>query len=311
MVSVVIVNWNSGPLLERCVGSLRKNAPDCEIVIVDNHSRDSSMDFVGGLEGGILLVRNRENLGFAAACNQGWRASRGDMILFLNPDAECLSGGVGALAQRLQSEAAAWAAGGCLFDPSGRQQAGFNVRAFPTIRAVAAEALLLDEIWPGNPWTRAYRMTDWDHHARRDVDQPAAACLMVRRSALETLLGFDEKFWPAWFEDVDLCKRIRNHGGRIVFEPEAQFSHYGASSLRRLSQEEFLRYYHTNQIRYFAKHFGHNAAARVRRLVIAGLGLRFMLACLRVPLRGQAAKSAARAFWQAGRHLSSDLETGP
>jgi N-acetylglucosaminyl-diphospho-decaprenol L-rhamnosyltransferase len=305
MISVVIVNWNSGPLLERCIDSLRKYAPDCEIVLVDNHSGDSSLDFVGRLDRHILLVRNHENLGFASAGKQGWRASQGDKILLLNPDAECLSGGIDALAQRLESEAAVWAVGGCLFDPAGVLQAGFNVRAFPTISAVAAEALLLDEIWHRNPWTRRYRMTDWDHRTRRDVDQPAAACLMVRRAVLETMRGFDEQFWPAWFEDVDLCKRIRDAGGRIVFEPGARFSHHGAASLRSLTQEEFLRFYHANQILYFEKHFGNEAAARVRRLVIAGLRLRALIAWTGAPLRGRAANSSARAFWRAARHFSS------
>ncbi len=304
MVSVIIVNWNSGPLLEWCIKSLRQYARDCEIVVVDNRSEDASLDFIGKLGSVILVLRNSENLGFAAACNQGWQASHGDKILFLNPDTECLAGGISALAERLEREEKVWAAGGCLLDPSGMPQIGFNVRAFPTIRDVAAEAFLLDEIWPGNPWTRGYRMEDWDHRSRRDVDQPAAACLMVRRPVLEAVGGFDEKFWPAWFEDVDLCKRIRNGGGRIVFEPDARFPHHGAASLGRMSQEEFLRYYHTNQIRYFAKHYGTRAAARVRHLVVAGLGLRFLIACAGVPVGGAAASSGRRAFWRAARCLS-------
>jgi GT2 family glycosyltransferase len=309
VVSIVIVNWNSGPLLERCVGSLREHAADCEIVIVDNASEDGSLDFVEQA-GTCRVLRNDSNAGYAAANNQGWRASRGELILFLNPDTESLSDGVGRLAERLEKDAGIWAAGGQLIDQAGNAQAGFNVRAFPSIGAVAAEMLLLDEIWPRNRWTRRYRMSDWDHNSPCDVDQPAAACLMVRRAALESLGGFDDAFRPAWFEDVDLCKRIRDAGGRIVFEPSARFLHHGAVSLRSLKPEEFMRYYYANLIRYFRKHHGSAAAAQVRRLVIAGLCLRGVLAALGAPLPTGAGVSSPRAYWRAARLMAREGKAG-
>ncbi len=303
MISVVVVNWNSGPLLAGCVSSILRHAPHCEVVIIDNNSTDSSLEFVAGLPVQPVIVRNRQNLGFAAACNQGWRSSKGDTLLFLNPDAECLPGAVDRLSKSLELEAGTWAAGGCLQDRSGNRQPGFNVRSFPTVGAVAAEMLLLDEIWPRNPWSSRYRMAGWDHSSRRDVDQPAAACLMVRRTALERIGGFDERFRPAWFEDVDLCKRIHDGGGRIVFEPDARFVHHGGVSLRSLSQEDFLRFYHTNQVLYFEKHHGSGTARRVRRLVITGLYLRSLIACVS-PLRGMRAHASALAFRKAAKDLS-------
>lgn len=309
VVSIVIVNWNSGPLLERCVGSLREHAADCEIVIVDNASEDGSLDFVERA-GVSLVLRNNCNAGFAAANNQGWRASRGELILFLNPDTESLPAGVGRLAERLEKDPSVWAAGGQLIDQSGNAQAGFNVRAFPSIGAVAAEMLLLDEIWPRNRWTRRYHMYDWDHNSPRDVDQPAAACLMVRRVALESLGGFDDSFRPAWFEDVDLCKRIRDAGGRIVFEPGARFLHLGGVSLHSLTAEMFLRSYHENLIRYFRKHHGSAAAAQARGLVIAGLCLRGLLAALGAPLPTRAGVSSPRAYWRAARLVARAGKAG-
>jgi len=304
MISVVVVNWNSGALLERCIGSLRTHAPECEIVLVDNDSGDSSLDSIRRWADAMILVRNRQNLGFAVACNQGWHTSHGELILFLNPDAECLPGAVEALERAFESDTGIWAAAGCLQDPSGKLQSGFNVRALPTIGSVAAEVLMLDEIWPQNPWTRRYRMTRWDHHSRRDVEQPAAACLMVRRTMLDLVGGFDEQFQPAWFEDVDLCKRIRDRGGRIVFEPEARFVHHGAVSLQSLSHEEFLRFYHVNQIRYFEKHFGKKTARRVRRLVVSGLYFRSLICCIG-PLRSGRTRVSSRDFRRSAEYLSS------
>jgi len=302
MISVVIVNWNSGPRLERCVQSLRANAAGCQIVIADNASTDSSLRFADGIDG-LRLLRSGRNNGFAAACNTGWRASEGDPVLFLNPDTECLPGSVECLAQTLAADTAVWAAGGQLVGPSGKPQSGFNVRRFPSIGAVAAEMLMIDEIWASNPWSRPGSRAGG---AAEDVDQPAAACLMVCRDALELTEGFDESFRPAWFEDVDLCRRIRNQGGRIRFQPKARFLHHGGYSLERLSRRDFLEFYHLNQIRYFRKHHGTRAASRVRRLVVAGLLIRAAIS-IAYPLAPNASRTeAARTFWRVSRTISRE-----
>jgi GT2 family glycosyltransferase len=303
MISVVIVNWNSGPLLERCVLSLVKHAADVEIVVVDNASFDSSLNFAARSQVPIAILRNEENLGFAAGSNLGWRRSSGEQILFLNPDTECRTGSVSALAQTMIQDRSISAVGGKLVGPSGEHQAGFNVCALPTFGSVAAELLLLEELWPRNPWTRHYRMSEWDHSSRREVEQPAAACLLVQRDVLERLNGFDENFRPAWFEDVDLCHRIHDDGGRILFEPAAEFQHQGGSSLKHLAREEFLRYFHTNQIRYFYKHHGEDAALRVQRLVIGGMYLRAALSRIHPLIAGTTRSRSARVFWLTARHF--------
>lgn len=306
MISVVIVNWNSGPFLERCVLSLLKYAEDAEIIIVDNASSDSSLDFATRSQVPLVILRNEENLGFAAGSNLGWRKSSGEKILFLNPDTESRSGAVSALAHSMLTDSKIWAAAGKLVSPSGQHQQGFNVLAFPTLASVAADLLLLEELWPSNPWTRRYRMSGWDHSSAREVDQPAAACLMVRRRALERLNGFDENFRPAWFEDVDLCRRIHDNGGRILFEPASEFQHHGGSSLKHLAREEFLRLFHTNQLLYFHKHHGEDEARRVRRLIISGMYLRAALSCIHPLIAGSTRSESAKIFWRTARHFAKD-----
>jgi GT2 family glycosyltransferase len=301
LISVVIVNWSSGQLLENCVRSLRKNAEDCEIVVVDNASIDSSLRFT--VEGGaqIRILRNDRNIGFAAANNIGWRAGKGAFVLFLNPDTECLPGSVSRLAQALAADGAVWAVGGHLVGLSGESQTGFNVRTFPTVGRVAAEMLFLDEIWPGTWRPRAGRAASGS--SPLDVDQPAAACLMVTRAALETAQGFDEAFCPAWFEDVDLCRRIRDLGGRIQYHPEARFLHHGGHSLSLLSRRSFLESFHTNQIRYFLKHHGPRSAGRAKKWIVLGLLLRSALSFAFPPARGESRVSSAKAYWKAARHI--------
>jgi N-acetylglucosaminyl-diphospho-decaprenol L-rhamnosyltransferase len=303
-ISIVIVSWNSGPFLERSVRSVLDNAGECELIVVDNHSEDASLSFADRLAGRIDVVRNESNLGFAAANNIGWQRSSGTLVLFLNPDAEALPGSVQNLALPLREDPAIWASAGNLVDPGGAPQAGFNIRSFPTLGSVFAEAFFLDEIAPCNPWTRKYRVADFDYGSSQDVDQPAAASLMVRRSALEGLGGFDEGYRPAWFEDVDFCKRLRSAGGRIRYVPGARFIHHGGSSLRTLGRGEFLEHFHRNQALYFARHHGEATAARVRTFAVAGLRLRAALSLVSPLLRGSGRAACAKLFWRAARRIA-------
>lgn len=304
MISIVVVNWNSGPLLERCIQSLLRNIRECEIIIVDNASDDSSLQFAANIKADMQILRNERNIGCAAGNNLGWHAAKGELILFLNPDTECFPDSIERLEKTLTENRSVWAVGGQLVNPSGQPQIRFNVRAFPTLRSVAADMLLLDEIWPGNPWTCLRRMPSSSSAPAVEVDQPAAACLMVSRTALDSLGGFDEAFKPAWFEDVDLCRRIRDHGGRIYFQPGARFLHHGGASLRRLSRQDFLIFFHTNQIRYFRKHHGARSASHVRRLIILGLFLRSALSWAYPMTPDVSRASAAKSFWNAARHTA-------
>ena len=311
MISIVIVNWNSGPLLESCVRSLIKNAAGCEIIIVDNASTDSSLSFSNSIksdsiESDLSILRNDRNIGFAAGNNLGWRAGKGDPVLFLNPDTECYPDSIKYLQQTFTIDKMVCAVGGRLVNPSGKTQKNFNVRPFPSIGRVAAEQLFIDKIWPFNRWF--YKDCTPDSEAPVDVEQPAAACLMVTKRALETMGGFDEKFYPAWFEDVDLCRRIQKQGGRILYQPEAGFLHHGGHSLGRLSRQDFLEFYHANQIRYFKKHHGHKVAGRVRRLILLGLFLRSVLSLFYPLAPGLSRAEAVKTFWKAARHIPSMSE---
>ncbi len=309
-ISIVIVNWNSGLFLEQSVMTALENAAGCEVIIVDNGSDDGSLSFADRLSGRIDTLRNRVNLGFAAASNIGWRRSHGDLVLFLNPDAEALRGSVELLALPLREDPAIWASAGSLIGPQGDPQVGFNIRTFPTLGSVFAEAFFLDEILPRNPWTRKYRASDFDYGSSQDVEQPAAACLMVRRDVLERLGGFDESFRPAWFEDVDFCRRLLSAGGRIRFVPGARFMHHGGSSLARLSRGEFLRYFHRNQVLYFAKHHGERTASCVRILAGTGLRLRAALSLFHPLVEGSGRVACARFFWSAARRISGTRKEG-
>ncbi|MFN8062595.1 MAG: glycosyltransferase family 2 protein [Vicinamibacterales bacterium] len=271
-VSAVVVSWNSGDALLRCVRSLVDQAD--EVIVVDNASADGSADRVGRELGEASVVRLSRNAGFAGAVNRGVRKASHDFVLLLNPDAEALPGAVDALASCLRSRDDLAAAAGRLVNADGSWQRGFNVRRLPTLASLAVELLLLDHVWPGNPITRRARALDMDPDLPGDVEQPAAACLMVRRSAFEAVGGMDEVYWPAWFEDVDLCHRWRDAGWRLAYEPRARFVHEGGSSTRALGPSAFARVFHRNLHRYVRRHHGPIGRAVVRLAVIVGMAVR-------------------------------------
>jgi len=302
MISIVIVNWNSGLLLEKCVRSLMRHAAGCEILVVDNASTDSSLHFLREISEGVNLLQNLSNVGYAAANNLGWRAAKGETVLFLNPDIECFPESVSCLEKTLTADRGVWAAGGRVVAADGKPQTEFNVRAFPNLYTLAAEMLFVNRVRSLIQWSHALRA---EAEIATDVDQPAAACLMVTRSALETLAGFDEAFYPAWFEDVDFCRRIRGHGGRILYQPAARFLHHGGYSLQNMSRRSFLEIFHRNQIRYFRKHHGAEAARKAKRWILSGLLLRSALALVRSPQPGVSRKDASKTFRDAARSIAA------
>jgi GT2 family glycosyltransferase len=127
---------------------------------------------------------------------------------------------------------------------------------------------------------------------------------MVSRRALESTGGFDEAFYPAWFEDVDLCRQMRTLGGRIRYQPEARFLHHGGYSLGQMSRQNFLEAFHRNQIRYFRKHYGAPASVRVKRWIVLGLFTRGLLSIAYPLVPGQSRAVSAGIFWKAARAIS-------
>ncbi len=267
-VSVLIVSWQSRAWLERCLASLDPARHD--IVVCDNASDDGSASFVAERFPAVTLLRQTRNLGFAGGVNAARRAATGAYLLLLNPDAAATPGAVERLAATLDATPGVGAVAGRLVDEDGRDQTGFNVRRLPTLTALAVDLLLVDHVWPSNPATARYYARDVNPDASAEVEQPAAACLMVRAELFDRLGGLDERFSPAWWEDVDFCRRLLATGARIRYEPAAVFRHGGGASVARLGRHEFARLYYRNLRRYVRKHHGAPAAALFA--VLTGVG---------------------------------------
>ena len=268
-ISAIVVTHNSAAVIGECLAALH----DVEqIAVVDNNSVDSTVSYVCSTPG-VRLIGNRTNRGFAAGVNQGVRETTSPYLLILNPDAVLLDD----LSPLIQRAAQCGVAAGRLVDSDGTTQTGFTIRRFPTAWALAFEVLGLTAIWPTNPINRAYRYLDRDSVTSGPVEQPAGAFLMVRRDVFEELHGFDEGYYPVWFEDVDFCRRAKEIGYTFWYESGVRARHTGAHSVRGIAPQDRAGYWYGGLLRYAGKYLPRPQFRAVSMAVAAGSVLRMLV----------------------------------
>ena len=257
-LDVVIVNWNGGALLRACLASLaaaEDNLGDSlslHVVVVDNASRDGSLEALPRLRHGPEVIANPDNQGFGRACNAGAARGRAPAILFLNPDARVTAGSLAGAYAALMADPGAGIVGAQLLDEAGTVQRSCARR--PTARALIGQALLLDRA----RLVPSHFMTEWDHAEDRAVDQVMGAFLMIRRSLFTALGGFDERFF-VYYEDVDLCARAQDAGFVVRHLAGITVRHEGQGTTRAAKAHR-LACFLESQIRYAAKHHGRTTA---------------------------------------------------
>jgi GT2 family glycosyltransferase len=214
-------------------------------------------------------------VGFAAAANQGVRATSAPYVLLLNPDATLEPNALSALLEALESHPTAGAVGALVRNPDGSVQP--TKRAFPTLRQSISHGLV-GIFRPANRGTRAYTLADDDFTAPRTVDWVAGPAMAVRREAFENVGGFDEAYF-FFVEDVDLCKRLWQRGWEVWFTPGAEVVHvWGGSWTKRPLR--FIWMHQWNLFRYVRKHY-RGAWVLAYPAIAAGLAVRFVLLALR------------------------------
>lgn len=253
-LSVCIVNWNTREDLRLALRSLHEHAirgEEMEVLVWDNASSDGSAATVHAEFPEIALTMSNENVGYARASNALLECARGEFALLMNPDVQVLPGTLETLLAKARQDERIGAVACRLRYPDGRLQ--HSVRQFPTAVSVLWEVLGLARLFPRSRTFGAYRMTWWDYGDEREVDQPMASLLLLRKRALEAVGRFDEQF-PLFFNDVDLCYRLKQAGWKILFTPEAEAIHrVAASTSQRRSQA--IAASHEGLIRFFRKHY--------------------------------------------------------
>lgn len=253
-LSVLIVNWNTRDLLRACLASLRSSLAGVdftwEILVVDNASQDGSAAMVATEFPEVRLFANDRNLNYAAGNNQGLAQAGGEAVLLLNPDTEVPPETAPALLADLREHPGWGAVSPALVHPDGTVQE--SVRGFPAPAAIFGELTGLARLFPGSPLGE-YRPRALPKDRPSLVDQPMASAFLVRKTAFDQVGAFDLDF-PLFFNDVDLCYRLKEAGWEIAYDPRVRVVHVGGASTRQVRQEA-IRRSHEGLERFYAKHY--------------------------------------------------------
>jgi GT2 family glycosyltransferase len=276
------------------------------VVVVDNGGRVPAALVA---RGDVVLARPGRNLGFAGGANLGFAVARAPLLLLLNPDVVPRAGALDALLAGFAAWPDAAALAPRLLGAAGEPQAAWQLRPIPRPGELLLHALLFDPRRRGAAAEPA---------AGALVEQPAAAALGLRRAALERMGGLDPRFHPAWFEDVDLARRLRAAGEAVRYWPAATFEHRLGGSVAPLGFAGFLWCYHRNLGRYLRRHHGAGWALLARALLLLAAPLRAALLPLRRPRRAAGGRDALGALaslalgaatgWRRPRRLASGEE---
>jgi N-acetylglucosaminyl-diphospho-decaprenol L-rhamnosyltransferase len=263
-VSAIVVSYNTGAELLRCLASLAAHVRlPLEVVVVDNASADGSPDLVRAAYPTARVIASPSNRGFSAANNEGLRASTGPHVLVLNPDAEVTPGAVETLSGILDARPPVGVVGPLTRNRDGSVQVSFGPDLTPL--AEWRQRRLVRGVREGRP--EALREAAARAAAEQEPDWVSGSCLLARRRALESVGGFDEGFF-LFEEDADLCLRLRRAGWRVLFTPAAEVRHALGRSMDQAPELARLEY-DRSHLRYYRKHNGRLLTALLR----AGLAL--------------------------------------
>lgn len=272
-LSAIIVNYNAGLLLRGCIDSLLACPQNIEIIVVDNASSDGSLDRLPESEN-ICVVRNRSNVGFAAACNIGLKESSAPSLLFLNPDCFFECDVIATLLVALHSGDRVGMVGGRLVNGVGAEQGGGR-RAVPTPWRSFVRAFALHRF--ANRWPKLF--DDFYLHKQSlpdgpiEVEATSGACMLVKREAVENVGTWDEGYF-LHCEDLDWCMRFRQKGWKILFVPDASINHAQGSCSQ--SRPVFVEWHkHKGMLRFYGKFFRHQYPGVLMAFVAVGVWLRF------------------------------------
>jgi N-acetylglucosaminyl-diphospho-decaprenol L-rhamnosyltransferase len=248
-LAVVIVNYNAGPYLERCLSSLEEHRGDLEteVLVIDNASSDGS-EQAADAHPNVRLIRNPTNVFLSPGWNQGIRETAAPFVLLLNPDTEWWKGTLADYVKAARDHPRAGIVGPVVREPDGRIYP--SGRPFPSVMDALGHAFL-SPVASGNRFTRRYHMDDWDRTSERVVDWVSGACMLFPRNVFDRVGLLDERF-KLYGEELDIATRVRDAGRYVLFTPDVEIIHVGAVSTGRSRRMHVM---HSASIyRYYAKH---------------------------------------------------------
>ncbi|MEP6674207.1 MAG: glycosyltransferase family 2 protein [Ferruginibacter sp.] len=252
MTDIVIVNWNGGDYLKHCVNSLLNTDNKTlisTIFIIDNNSSDQSVEKISP-DPRISIIRNNANVGFAKACNQGFKLCTASYILLLNPDAQLLPSTLQDASAFMDHREDVDVLGCQLLDDNGTISK--SCARFPTARRIFFDTLGLSTFFP-SLFKPAILMLDWDHKESRFVDQVMGAFMFMRRSIFDKVGYFDERFF-VYYEELDFSKRLAALKGKSYYNTDIKAIHSGQGTTA--SVKAFRLFLNLrSRLKYAKKHF--------------------------------------------------------
>lgn len=255
-ISAIIVNYNAGAELRRALQSIAAELSGYrwEAVVVDNASLDGSGELVAEFRPAARLLTNTHNVGFARGVNQGLASTSAPLVLIMNPDCQLAAGAFACLKREMDRSATCAIAGPRVLNPDGSLQG--NARGDPDMfTGLFGRTALFRRLFPALAVSRRNVVIDagvgnGDHSM--SVDWLSGACMLARRDALHAVHGFDERYFLYW-EDADLCRRLRARGYQVRYVPNATAVHrVGQSS--RSARAAAIQAFHESAYLYYATH---------------------------------------------------------
>lgn len=255
-LSVVIITWNQKNKLEQCLNSIFNQKSRCnfEVITIDNFSGDGTREMLQKFKDRVRLLHNNKNIGVAPARNQGVRIAKGKYIMMLDDDTTVHKNCFENIIAFMNKNSAIWCAGTKQLKPDGDLE--YNARTFYNFPIILFRRTILGKFFPNNNFIKKHLMLDWDHNSPKEVDWVAGGSFIMRRSIIEKIGLFDEKYFFG-FEDVDWCYRVWKSGGKVGYIHDAIITHHvQGSSKKMFSKKAFdhlksaLRfYYKTNHFK--------------------------------------------------------------
>ena len=278
-LSVIIVNYNVKHFLEQCLCSVRKAVAgmEAEVLVIDNNSSDNSIEYLTPKFPLVQFIANKENTGFAKACNQGLKRAMGKYILFLNPDTivpedcfqKCIS--------FFESQPDAGAMGVKMIDGSGKFLKE-SKRAFPSPMTSLYKLFGLSKLFPRSKTFSKYHLGHLAENETHEVDVLAGAFMMVKKEVLDKIGGFDETFFM-YGEDVDLSYRIQKKGHKNYYFTGTSIIHFKGESTRKSSMNYVKMFYNAMSI-FVRKHYGGSKAGFFNFLIHLAIWIKAALTAI-------------------------------
>jgi len=271
MLSVIIVNWNVKELLKQCLDSIIREVleSDCEVIVVDNHSTDGSVEMVRVCFPQVKLITNKENIGYGRAANQAVQIAGGDLLFVLNPDT-IVKGDTLLQIKEFMEQNPQVGVGGCfVYYPDGKPQDCFF--RFPTLATCFSKSFSLFRVLPRTRYTASlfYSVSGRDGQMPESV---SGSAMVIRKSAFEQVGGFDEDYF-LYYEETDLCYRIRQKGWKIAAIPKTKVIHLlQQSASKNFSVSVFHAF--RSEFLFFEKNYPKYRLPALRLLQLLGIILR-------------------------------------